>query len=133
MPELLGIFVGGCIERGVGSRFRHQAHAHCHPKDAHKGWVCVLSHRRLYSQTRTMQLVDIPIPPDHPWVGQLGQVRHQELKAVWTPTTQPSRLMWHEYAHIITEAGHDDRWRAAMKQLGQPLPKHYQKKPRPKA
>jgi len=47
-PELAGVFVGGCVERGIGSRFRHQAHAHTGGLDF-PGWVCVLSRRRLFT------------------------------------------------------------------------------------
>ena len=44
-PEVKGIFVGGCVERGEGSRFRAKAHTHF--RGDHKGWVCVLSAKRL--------------------------------------------------------------------------------------
>jgi len=44
-PVAVGIFVGGCTERGIGSRFRHQAHAHT--ADAWRGWICVLSGKRI--------------------------------------------------------------------------------------
>ena len=60
-----GIFVGGCVERGDGSRFRAKAHAHTSKIDKYKGWICFLSAKRLYTQH-------------------------------W----KPSRLMWHEAAHI---------------------------------
>jgi hypothetical protein len=101
-----GVFVGGCVDRGVGSSFRHQAHAHNYlPPDprtdprlcANPGWICVRSVHRLYV----------------------------------TGGTGPSRLMMHELAHILTPGhGHDDRWRAVMRDLGQPLPKRYQRKAR---
>lgn len=42
---LLGLFVGGCVERGIGSRFRRQAHAHT--QGLWKDWICILSAKRL--------------------------------------------------------------------------------------
>lgn len=44
-PEVKGIFVGGCVDRGEGSRFRAKAHSHV--KGKHKGYICVLSIKRL--------------------------------------------------------------------------------------
>lgn len=51
MPELSGVFVGGCIERGVGSRFGAAGHAHNDPEDEFFGWVCIQSKRRMYTSS----------------------------------------------------------------------------------
>lgn len=45
------VFVGGCVERGVGSSFRKQAHAHCHKDDPYLGWVCVRSASRVLTDS----------------------------------------------------------------------------------
>lgn len=99
------MFVGGCVERGIGSSFRSQAHAHT--SGEHQGWICVRSHRRLFAQERNED-------------------------GSWTAVHRPSRLMWHEYAHIVSGHGHDDAWRATMRDLGQPIPARYKKKQRPR-
>lgn len=104
-PGVAGVYVGGCVATD-GGRFRRQAHAHNQRGDRHFGWICILSQRKLYGQTRSAD-------------------------GVWTPTDRPSRLMWHEYAHILTPShGHDDTWRAMMHRLGQPLPARYKKRKR---
>ena len=43
--EVLGVYIGGCVERGEGSRFRAKAHAHS--SGDYKGWLCFLASRRL--------------------------------------------------------------------------------------
>lgn len=69
-PEFKGLFVGGCVERGVGSRFRSQAHAHDRG-GAHEGWICVLSPKRLYtasggvSQLMLHELAHLLAPGGH--------------------------------------------------------------------
>lgn len=106
-PDIKILFVGGCIERGVGSSFRHQAHAHNYHTDQHFGTVCLRSHRRIYGVTR--------LP-----------------SGIWVQTDRPSRLMWHERAHILTpNCGHTDAWRTTMRELGQPITARYQKRTRP--
>ena len=47
MPEVVGIFVGGCVERGEGSSFRRRAHAHNTRGTRHFGWICIRSARRV--------------------------------------------------------------------------------------
>lgn len=99
-----GIFVGGCIERGEGSSFRAKAHAH-NRGGLWANWICVRSVKRIGDWT----------PCSAPsWDGEV---------------TRPSRLLWHEYAHILTpKHGHDDAWREKMRSLGQPIPAQYKKR-----
>lgn len=57
-------------------------------------------------------------------VKRLGETRGQFI-------TNPSQLLWHEYAHILTPSHyHDDTWRDKMKQLHQPIKEQYRKKER---
>ena len=104
-PEVEGIFVGGCVERGEGSRFRRRAHAHNSRKDPHFGWICVLGFSRVKNCWR-------PLHDDE---------RDGEQ-------TKGNRLLFHEYAHILTPGhGHDDAWRAAMRRLHQPILSRYRR------
>jgi hypothetical protein len=48
-PEVKGIYVGGCVQRGEGSSFRAQAHAHTDSNWIYPGWICVRSAKRLYT------------------------------------------------------------------------------------
>lgn len=115
MPEIKGIFLGGCVERGVGSSFRRQAHAHNYKTDPHFGWVCFRSIKRL-GVWRAI-----------PAAANSGRA---ETSIV---IDKPGRTLWHEYAHILTpNHGHDDTWRRKMQELNQPIPKHLQRKARGK-
>ena len=103
--EVKGIFVGGCVERGEGSSFRAKAHAHNYTKHNSFGWICLISMKRL------------------------GEFVNNDDGTI--DITKPSRVLWHEYAHILTpNHSHDDIWRAKMKELKQPLPKQYLKRKR---
>ncbi len=105
LPGLKGVFVRGCVVRGEGSSFRARAHAHNFTKDPWFGWICVRSPKRLGTTA----------PCDHPG---------------WDAVVvKPSRVLWHEYAHILSpNHWHDDAWRGRMRELGQPLPARYVKR-----
>lgn len=46
MPEVRGLFTGGCVSRGVGSSFRATAHAHV--SGEWMGWICVRGREEVY-------------------------------------------------------------------------------------
>jgi hypothetical protein len=97
-PYGVQVFVGGCAKRGDGSSFRAQAHAHNDNK------------------TRAQQQF-------------FGWICVRSQKRLRTASGKPSRTMMHELAHILTpNHGHDDAWRKKMVELGQPIPRHYQKR-----
>ena len=109
-PDLVGvagIFLGGCVERGVGSSFRAKGHAHNDGAGKFYRWICIRSLARL---------------------GEYQLVPQSDGKTLLF-ITKPSRLLMHEYAHVLTPGhSHDDTWRRKMRELGQPLPRQYQKK-----
>ena len=94
--RIKGLFVGGCVRRGDGSRFRAKAHAHFSSDAPYGGWICVLSAKRLDDRL----------------------------------------LMLHEAAHVLADAGHVDKWRRVLLEIGgslDPVPgvsKSYHKKRR---
>ncbi len=97
-PQVAGVFVGGCVERGEGSSFRRRAHAHNSKTDPYFGWICVRSWRR---------------------IGR-GGFAEQVPPGAWNGTiTKPSNLVLHEVAHILHPGqGHTDAWRNEVHRLG---------------
>lgn len=66
-------FIGGCYERGIGSKFRAKAHAHTADRI-----ICFRSDK---------------------WINRV-------------------ELLAHELAHVLTGAGHTDKWRGKVLELG---------------
>lgn len=62
-----------------------------------------------------------------------GWICLRSPKRLRTANGNPSRTMLHELAHILTpNHWHDDVWRSKMKELRQPIPDQYRKRPRAK-
>ena len=102
LPGVVGIFVGGCVNRGEGSSFRASAHAHnyCGPN---QGWICIRGRKRL--------------PP---------YVLNDSADGFDGELTATNRLIMHEYAHILCpNHGHDETWRKKMRELKQPIRARY--------
>lgn len=55
-PEVKGLFVGGCVDRGDGSRFRRHAHAHVSKHLPNPGWICVLGWGRVKDALEKQEL-----------------------------------------------------------------------------
>lgn len=98
------IFIGGCIERGIGSSFRHTAHAHNSTHygklkviDPDFGTICFRSIKRI-GRYKTIEYED-------------GSITIKIIK--------PSQTLLHEIAHILTpNHGHDKKWLEEYIKLG---------------
>jgi len=101
-PEIKGVFVGGCVKRGVGSSFRAKAHAHNRKANPYFGWICVRSIKRVGEIKGNL-------------ITKPSQLMWHEYAHILTP-----------------DHGHDDTWRGKMSELGQPITEQYRKKARPK-
>jgi len=50
-----------------------------------------------------------------------GWICVADERDLFTPSRRPTRVMWHEYAHLLVpNANHGARWRAAVTALGWP-------------
>ena len=68
---------------------------------------------------------------NHPIDPHFGWLCVRSLKRVYDAKGEFSRLIWHEYAHLLApKHSHDDAWRLQMKALRQPLPARYKKQKR---
>lgn len=109
-----GVFVGGCVERGDGSSFRAKAHAH----------------NEQYVKIGSSKVMDENGNPKE-WK-HFGWICVRSAKRLYTRPGQPSNLMWHELAHILTPGhSHDDVWRAKAREFGVYIGKRYAKQRRP--
>lgn len=92
--EVKGIFIGGCVDRGEGSSFRARAHAHTKGCE-NEGWICFRSIKRIVG---CVALTD------------MGEWDGEQLKA--------NPILLHEYAHILTNRGHDFKWGKTLREIG---------------
>lgn len=101
-PLCVGVFVGGCISTGSGVSLGAQAHAHNDPDDSRFGWICFMGCLRV-------------------WIGGRRAFKDPSLPK------RPSRVFWHEYAHLMVpgDFDHGRRWITVMESLGQPVQRQY--------
>jgi len=78
---------------------------------------CVRGHGRDAVSTRSVDA------HAHNWRGDdfYGWICVSSERRLFTPTGAPTRVMWHEYAHLLVpDANHGRRWRKVMSELGWP-------------
>jgi hypothetical protein len=64
-PDVIGVYVGGCIETGLGS-IKANAHTHIGTIDPHRGWVCFQHPENLANaNTRMHELAHIRTGAGH--------------------------------------------------------------------
>jgi len=59
----------------------------------------------------------------HNWTDDdfFGWICVADERYLFTPSGASTRVMWHEYAHLLVpDANHGRRWRAVIRQLGWP-------------
>jgi hypothetical protein len=93
-PEVKGIFAYGCVDRGEGSSFRAKAHAHT-KGCKNEGWICFRSIKRIKNC-----------------------VVHNASDEWDAEQTSANLILLHEYAHILTNHGHDRVWGRKLKEIG---------------
>jgi len=59
----------------------------------------------------------------------LGWICVRSQRRLYTRPGQPSMLMIHELAHILTGQGHTDTWRDKVRELGGRITRRYKKRP----
>ncbi len=74
--RLRGVFVKGCVVRGDGSSFRHQAHSHTGASDPYRGWICIRAEKRLAQE----QLLIHELAHVLTWQGHTARWREKVLE-----------------------------------------------------
>lgn len=83
------IFIGGCIERGIGSSFHATAHAHNREGDEHFNTICIRSVKKL---------------------GKYHEEKDKDGKLIIV-VDKPSQTLLHEIAHLLVpNQGHTKKW-----------------------